>query len=152
MKYSKEVLELIAKDSISQPDMMKKLGLTPRGRNYSLFKSNLQKLGIDVSHWRGKIPPPTTPKLTKETALSNIFILRELPISSSKVKAYAFRFKFLEDICSICGPRDSWHSKKLTNHLDHIDGNYLNNDLSNLRILCPNCHSQTETYCKRSKK
>jgi 5-methylcytosine-specific restriction endonuclease McrA len=36
--------------------------------------------------------------------------------------------------------------------VDHIDGNSNNNILSNLRILCPNCHSQTDTFAARNKK
>ena len=35
--------------------------------------------------------------------------------------------------------------------IDHVDGNSTNNELTNLRFLCPNCHSQTETYCGKNK-
>jgi len=45
-----------------------------------------------------------------------------------------------------------WRGKKLSLQLDHIDGNATNNSLSNLRLLCPNCHSQTETYCGKNRK
>jgi hypothetical protein len=54
--------------------------------------------------------------------------------------------------CSIC-ENDGWyHGKKLVLQLDHIDGNSDNNDIANLRLLCPNCHSQTETFSTRQKK
>jgi hypothetical protein len=49
--------------------------------------------------------------------------------------------------CLFCGQAEVWNGKKLKLHLDHIDGNHSNNELSNLRLLCPNCHSQTLTYC-----
>ena len=39
-----------------------------------------------------------------------------------------------------------WRGKELRLEIDHIDGSRFNNTLENLRILCPNCHSQTETY------
>lgn len=48
--------------------------------------------------------------------------------------------------CQECGIPDNWNNKSLSLHLDHIDGDSDNNNLNNLRILCPNCHSQTETY------
>lgn len=53
--------------------------------------------------------------------------------------------------CTIC-QIEEWQSKPLSLHLDHIDGNSDNNFPSNLRLLCPNCHSQTETFSGRNKK
>ena len=47
--------------------------------------------------------------------------------------------------CSEC-QNDSWMGKRLRLELDHIDGNHSNNERSNLRGLCPNCHSQTPTW------
>lgn len=49
-------------------------------------------------------------------------------------------------VCSECGCGDEWNGKMLTLQLDHIDGNSDNNSLSNVRLLCPNCHTQTDTY------
>ena len=36
--------------------------------------------------------------------------------------------------------------------IHHIDGNNKNDDLKNLRLLCPNCHSQTDTWCGKNVK
>lgn len=58
----------------------------------------------------------------------------------------AFLVEKCGDVCVSCGISSEWNGKKLSLQLDHIDGNSDNNSLSNLRILCPNCHSQTETY------
>lgn len=53
--------------------------------------------------------------------------------------------------CEICCVKD-WNKKSLSLHVDHIDGNSDNNIPDNIRLLCPNCHSQTETFCGRNKK
>jgi 5-methylcytosine-specific restriction endonuclease McrA len=50
------------------------------------------------------------------------------------------------DKCVECGQENIWNNKKLVLQLDHIDGNSDNNQISNLRLLCPNCHTQTETF------
>ncbi len=47
--------------------------------------------------------------------------------------------------CEHCALSE-WNGKKIVLEIDHIDGNRTNNSLSNLRLLCPNCHSQTETF------
>lgn len=53
--------------------------------------------------------------------------------------------------CLICGLY-SWRGKPLVLHLDHIDGNKKNYSRENLRYICPNCHSQTDTYCGNKQK
>jgi len=48
--------------------------------------------------------------------------------------------------CVMCGNKGEWCGKPLSLQLDHIDGNTDNNNLDNLRWLCPNCHSQTHNW------
>jgi hypothetical protein len=48
--------------------------------------------------------------------------------------------------CEVCGISE-WNSNPINMQLDHIDGDPHNHRLENLRMICPNCHSQTETYC-----
>ena len=52
--------------------------------------------------------------------------------------------------CNECGI-DSWNDKSITLELEHKDGNHHNNERENLECLCPNCHSQTETWRGRNK-
>ena len=47
--------------------------------------------------------------------------------------------------CEVCGISE-WNGKSLSLEIDHIDGLHTNNNSNNLRIICPNCHSQTDTY------
>lgn len=57
----------------------------------------------------------------------------------------------LEAKCVWCGQGESWNGKPLSLQMDHIDGDSDNNLVSNLRLLCPNCHTQTDTYGIRNK-
>jgi len=52
--------------------------------------------------------------------------------------------------CSECGINE-YNNKPITLEVDHKDGNYTNNSIKNLRLICPNCHSQTPTYKNRNK-
>lgn len=52
--------------------------------------------------------------------------------------------------CLKCGQGEMWNREPLVLQLDHIDGNNSNNERSNLRCLCPNCHTQTATFCSRN--
>ena len=51
--------------------------------------------------------------------------------------------------CEICELTE-WMEQAIPLELDHIDGNSDNNDRSNLRVVCPNCHAQTDTYCGKN--
>lgn len=76
--------------------------------------------------------------------------------SKPYLKTPLLRKKLVEDghkkaECEMCGCKD-WLGQKLTLELHHIDGNRFNNDLSNLQILCPNCHSLTPNHSMNKKK
>lgn len=78
------------------------------------------------------------------------WIILILPrIWKGEVRRITAIVKFLTDrdgyACSICRI-ESWMDKPLTLDVDHIDGNPENFLPENLRLLCPNCHRQTETW------
>lgn len=71
---------------------------------------------------------------------------------SELLRKYIHHYKLLEYECSNneCNITD-WHGRHLVLELDHIDGRRVNNAIANLRWLCPNCHSQTDTFRGRNK-
>ena len=73
----------------------------------------------------------------------------EVPDGSPALKKYLIE-KFGEK-CSECGQEGSWNNKPLVLQLDHIDGDSDNNFPSNIRLICPNCHSQTENFGSKGK-
>lgn len=106
------------------------------GRVHALSE-RIQRDGIDTSHWTGRY----TSKRTAPGRLKG-----NLHSGSDHVKEYVVKHGFLKEECSICRLPPQWQGKHLTLHLDHIDGNKKNHEITNLRFLCPNCHQQTETW------
>jgi len=93
-------------------------------------------------------------KHTKSTLLAKLQKFTDanqrLPCTHS-TKLQLINLGLLVNHCAICGLNE-WQGKPISLHLDHIDGNATHNVLANLRVLCPNCHSQTSTYCGKNKK
>lgn len=69
---------------------------------------------------------------------------------SSVIKVKEYLAKKNGRKCSICG-RLKWNKKPINLWLDHIDGNATNHKIINLRLICPNCDAQSETYCGRNR-
>ncbi len=94
---------------------------------------------------RGKtVPNPTRIPLGQ-------ILVEDSPYGISHLKRRLISEGHLDDLCSKCGITE-WNGKALVLHLDHINGKNRDHRLVNLRLLCPNCHSQTSTYCGRNKR
>lgn len=78
-------------------------------------------------------------------------LIKGSKIKSSHLKTLLLKENIKENKCEICGISE-WHGKPIICQLHHKDGDNKNNILENLQILCPNCHSQTDTYCAVRKK
>lgn len=139
------------KESFSIREVLIKCGLHPVGGNYRVFKQRVKDLNLNTSHFTGC----GHGKGNHLTAIANEIPIEKAFVKGGKLTSYGLgkkilKYKLKEYKCSSCGI-DEWIGKKLSLHLDHIDGDNTNNELENLRFLCPNCHSQTKTYCGKNK-
>lgn len=117
---------------------------------FSTFKRRAIKLGVYITN-QGRRGIGRTKEEIESKRIPLRFILDNThKMGSNHLKKRLFDEGVKNEICEDCGIGNSWNSKKLNLHLDHIDGDKLNNRIDNLRILCPNCHSQTDTYAGKN--
>ncbi len=149
--YTKEQLIKAVKTSQSFRQTLLSLGISGEGGGYKPAKRIIKVLNLDTSHWvgqghlKGKTHNYTPPKSLKEILVSGS------TAQSYKLGKRLIKEKLLVEECSICKISE-WCDQKLSLHLDHINGINDDNRLENLRLLCPNCHSLTSTYCGKNKR
>ena len=137
------------KNSISIRETLKKLGVCAEGGNYRIFRRYKEKWNVDTRHFLGQGHLKNkTHNWSPAIPLKEILIENSTYTNMAKLKQKLLKANLLIYICQDC-QIDSWRDKPLSLHLDHINGIDNDNRIENLRLLCPNCHSQTKTYCRK---
>jgi hypothetical protein len=151
MKYTEEEFIIAVKTSISIRQVLNKLGLKEAGGNYSITKTRIKNLGLDTSHFKGQAWNKGKTLGPKKPVEELLVIDRKHPYQSFKLKNRLLQEGIKIHQCECCGIIE-WQGKPTPLELDHINGINYDNRLENLRLLCPNCHAQTDTYRGRNKK
>lgn len=132
----------------SLAEVLRTLGAAGGGSRPHL-RRRIGVLGLDASHlrgqgWRRGNTSPPVPALPLERVLVDGRLT-----NTSRLKRRLIQVGMKQPRCERCG-RDQWNGQQIPLELDHIDGRRENNQLSNLRLLCPNCHAQTPNYRGRN--
>lgn len=140
---SKERAEEICKQVYSVADFCRMVGWKPCGGNYRTFYKYVKEYNLDTSHFTGQktnLGNRNNVGLSKED-----FFRKEKLIRSSDLMKKLITLGVKEYRCECCGITE-WNGREIKLQIHHIDGDHFNNELENLKVLCPNCHSQTDTY------
>ena len=140
-EWDLEEIKIAVEESINFTEVLDKIGVPRQGNNSGTLKNILDTNNIDYSHFTGRARSYKTSYINVSEYLNS-----SKKIGTSALKKKLLKENLIEDKCAICGLTE-WQNKPITLQLHHIDGNSNNNNLDNLQLLCPNCHSQTDNYC-----
>tara|TARA_B100000768_G_C11133253_1_gene312730 strand:- start:299 stop:730 length:432 start_codon:yes stop_codon:yes gene_type:complete len=142
MKHNDETFIEVCKNAQSMSKAAAELKM-----HFNTFKRKAVMLGVYKTNQGGK-------GLSKKDNgnkinLQDILDGKHPQYQTNKLRIRLIKEGIKEHECESCGIKD-WNNNPISLELDHIDGDRTNHSLDNLRILCPNCHSQTSTYRGRN--
>ena len=151
-KMPKDEFQQLVTDSTALIQILRHFGMVGSHGNYFTLRRRLEEDQIDYSHinlessWNKGRKFPDRAKPLEEVMVENSTYARK------DLKRRLLKNGMLENKCLLCGLEGEWQGKKLVMILDHINGVNDDHRYENLRMLCPNCNSQQETFSGRQNK
>jgi hypothetical protein len=131
-------------------DVLRRLDLAQAGGTHSHISRTIKAFGIDTLHFGSK---PHNGAERRRLHAEQILV--RMSPGSRRQKPHMLHRALIESgrvyQCALCNLDGTWRGAPLRLEVDHIDGDYHNNESWNLRFLCPNCHTQTDSFSGRSR-
>ena len=152
-KLSLDDIKKAVVESVSISEVCRTLGMI-EGSNGTRLKKVIVANDIDMSHFTGQLWSKGKTclddfrirKLNEDEILS-----KDSKVSAGTVRELLIKKNLIERKCH-CGISDTWNDRPISLQLDHINGNRKDHSIENLRWICPNCHSQTSTFCSKNRR
>jgi Zn finger protein HypA/HybF involved in hydrogenase expression len=129
--------------------ILKSMGLRVIGGFYKILKQRIKEENIDDTHIKNYVNRNAYKNFQEAIPLKDVLI-KDSTYSRCSLKRRLLKDGLLKNECSICGSLPIWNNKELILILDHINGIHNDNRIENLRMICPNCNSQTDTFSGRN--
>ena len=137
ININKEYFISVCEKSISMSSAASELNL-----HFNTFKKYAIEFGCYKTNQSGKgIHKPSGRKIPLDKILNG-----EYPeYQTNKLRIRLLETEIKKHECEIC-KNSTWQGLLIPLELHHLDGDRTNHNIQNLQIICPNCHSQTETF------
>lgn len=138
--FTRQEIEVFVQESYSYAALAEKLGYDKKSGHYiEKMKTMIQELNLDISHFLGQ--GHNKNNFDYERFRKGIVIK-----TSQAVEALSH---MRGRRCEQCG-KEEWLGQPIPLEVHHEDGDSLNNEMDNLKLLCPNCHALTNNYCGKN--
>jgi hypothetical protein len=149
-KYSKEILAPLVGVSTSVAGVLRLLGLRFSGGIHALISLRIKEYGLDTGHFtgQGSNRGESHKGGKRKKPFEELLVKRD---TGRREHSYVLRRALLESgrpyQCSQCDVGGTWNGKPIMLQVNHLNCDWLDDRISNLEFLCPNCHSQTDGWC-----
>ncbi|MGW9074725.1 HNH endonuclease signature motif containing protein [Streptomyces yangpuensis] len=141
-RHTEERLRELVAESTSIREVVTRLGISNVGGNQTHIARRVATLGIDTSHFGATASSRPKRGLGPTLSLRNP---QDGRVPGERLRRQLLKAGVPQE-CAECGVGPQWNDKPLRHEVDHINGEWWDNRRENLRFLCPNCHSTTDTY------
>jgi hypothetical protein len=131
--------------STSLTQALQLLGLRAAGGNFRALHEACGRFDLEPPVCTSWQPPPS-----EATSDDLVFCENSSYMNRNQIKARLLR-SGVPNKCAACGLGPRWNGRPLVLQLEHVNGVFNDNRIGNLALLCPNCHSQTETFTGRNR-
>ncbi|WP_406837451.1 HNH endonuclease [Streptomyces sp. AHU1] len=150
VRIAEDRLRSLAQSSTSYADVMRGLGMDVNDTNHRRVRRAASRLGVDTSHFKRRAWGQPDHLEPSSTAHRVLVVLPDQAGRANRARLHrALTEVGVPYACTGCGNAGTWLGRPITLQIDHVNGDWRDNRRENLRYLCPNCHSTTETWCRQ---